>query len=107
MSYVFLGGSNSYTISCDNYERLETDKTIEYQWAVPGVTVEEILLKVDNHTFTLTVPQTRWNTVTSYTQTCDFKLVPENIECFIKNGVLTITITKPNDYSFEVDIKEE
>lgn len=93
----------SPTVPCD-YKIEDNEKYWNVDIPVPGVTLENIDIRVKNNTLTVNISEGIFVSRQYYQWDFDYKLKPKMISSAIEDGVLTITIIKPKNSEFKVEI---
>lgn len=107
----WIGTSNfDYTLSTydlnlpEYYKIDESERYWNVSIPAPGLTLDDIDIKVKNSSLIVDLSEGPFTSKNIYRWDFDYKIKPKMIKSELKNGILTISIDKPKDSYFEVEI---
>lgn len=73
--------------------------------SVPGLCNEDLAVDVKSNILKVEIPKSDFTLEERYTKYFDFDITPNLITSELENGILTIIVTKPENFEFKVDIE--
>ncbi len=90
-------------IILDSYKE-ETPTSIIYKYNIPNIIPEDIIVRVKNKYITLSFKDAPFTNTTIPWNDVDFKITKDSVKVWVLGNTLSIEITKPEDYEFEIKL---
>ncbi len=94
-----------YTLKYNNYSLEDNEKSLKLKLPLPGVYKEDIKVKFTDTNLEITAKSSIFVPETNITYDLGFKPNKKGIVVYYENGVLDITVAKPEKEVLEVEIK--